>query len=154
MYRTHFSSPGIVIGYMVRKHPQWMIRFQSGQFDKPDRLFKDIVQEWKQVTTSETNVKELIPQFFMPDQTEFLLNSLNLDFGTTQHGLDVGDVQLPQWTSKVREFLQQNRKALESKYVSHNLHRWIDLIFGHLQKSEEHNNVFHPFSYEENFDKS
>ena len=27
LYNTHYSSPGYVIGYNVRKNPQWMIKF-------------------------------------------------------------------------------------------------------------------------------
>ncbi len=28
MYGTHYSAPGYVIGYLVRKHPQYMLKFQ------------------------------------------------------------------------------------------------------------------------------
>ena len=43
------------------------------------------------------------------------------------------------------------RQALESELVSKQLHRWIDLIFGYLQKGENAltaNNLFHPLCYE------
>lgn len=39
------------------------------------------------------------------------------------------------------------RQALESAYVTKNLHRWIDLVFGFKQQGEEAVkaiNVFHP----------
>lgn len=47
MYGTHYSTPGYVIGYLVRKKPQYMLKLQSGKFDKPDRLFKSIKDDWK-----------------------------------------------------------------------------------------------------------
>lgn len=38
-YGTHYSSPGYVVGYLVRKHPLWMLHLQSGKFDAADRMF-------------------------------------------------------------------------------------------------------------------
>lgn len=43
------------------------------------------------------------------------------------------------------------RKALESDYVSNNLHKWIDLIFGYKQRGQEAikaKNVFFHLTYE------
>jgi factor associated with neutral sphingomyelinase activation len=46
LYGTHYSAPGYVIGYLFRKHPRWMIKFQGGHFDNPNRLFKGIALEY------------------------------------------------------------------------------------------------------------
>jgi factor associated with neutral sphingomyelinase activation len=46
LYGTHYSAPGYVIGYLVRKNPLWMLKLQGGKFDNPNRLFKGMHKEW------------------------------------------------------------------------------------------------------------
>lgn len=110
-------------------------------------MFKGVNKEWKSCNTNPTNVKELIPEFFM-DNTDFLVNHMKLDLGTRANGKKVEDVKLPSWANTAEEFLRKNRQALESSHVCNNLHKWIDLIFGCKQNSIDDNNVYHPYSYE------
>ena len=148
LYGTHYSCPGYVIGFLVRSDPQLMIKFQGGRFDNPNRLFKGVKKEWTSCCTNPGNVKELIPEFFMEEKQLFLKNFMKLDLGTRSNGKRVDDVKLPRWAKTPAEFLRKNRQALESEYVSQNLHHWINLIFGVYQCSIEHNNVFHPVTYQ------
>lgn len=53
------------------------------------------------------------------------------------------------------DFLRKMKEALESPYVSQNLHNWIDLIFGNKQKGQaaiDADNVFYPLTYEGNIE--
>ena len=65
-----------------------------------------------------------------PSARRFLVNGDSLALGTRQDGRAVGNVELPPWASTPEHFLALHRTALESPYVSANLHYWIDLIFG------------------------
>lgn len=60
----------------------------------------------------------------------FLKNMDKLALGTRQNGRLVGDVELPPWAGSPSEFVELHRAAIESPYVSANLHHWLDLIFG------------------------
>lgn len=96
------------------------------------------------------DVKELIPEFFY--FPEFLKNLNKFDLGILQMTKErVEDVVLPAWARNAEEFIAIHRRALESDYVSQNLHNWIDLIFGYKQKgakAAEALNVFYYCSYE------
>ncbi|CAA0393295.1 unnamed protein product [Arabidopsis thaliana] len=157
-YGSHYSSAGIVLFYLIRLPPfsAENQKLQGGQFDHADRLFNSIRETWLSAAGrgNTSDVKELIPEFFyMP---EFLENRFNLDLGEKQSGDKVGDVILPPWArGSVREFIRKHREALESDYVSENLHHWIDLIFGHKQRgkaAENAVNVFYHYTYEGNVD--
>ncbi|KAI5301475.1 hypothetical protein KEM56_001679, partial [Ascosphaera pollenicola] len=81
------------------------------------------------------------------------VNINDYDFGLRQNtATSIGDVELPPWAKgDPKIFIQKHREALESPYVSENLHHWIDLVFGFKQKGEaalEATNVFHHLSYQ------
>ena len=82
------------------------------------------------------------------DNPAFLTNQIRLDLGVRANGKRVDDVKLPKWARTPAEYLLKNREALESNYVSENIHYWIDLIFGSKQCSLEDKNVFHPATYQ------
>ena len=65
--------------------------------------------------------------------------------------MQVDDVQLPPWAEDPADFVAKLREALESDYVSANLHSWIDLVFGFKQTGQaavEADNVFYYLTYE------
>ncbi|DAZ98199.1 TPA: hypothetical protein N0F65_005331 [Lagenidium giganteum] len=157
-YGTHYSSAGIVLHYLMRVEPftSHCLQLQGGKFDHADRLFQSVGGAWKSAAGIESaqngtqDVKELIPEFFyLPT---FLKNVNQCDFGRDQNGVQVDDVILPPWANgSPREFVRVNREALESSYVSANLHHWIDLIFGYKQQgpaAAEACNVFYHLTYE------
>ncbi|KAF2492671.1 beach-domain-containing protein [Lophium mytilinum] len=152
-YGTHYSSAMIVTQYLIRLQPfvQSYLLLQGGTFDHADRLFSDIHKTWLSVSKENmTDVRELIPEFFyLP---EFLSNVNNYNFGIKQGETEpINHVKLPPWAKgDPHVFIAKHREALESPYVSKNLHHWIDLVFGFKQRGEaavEATNVFHYLSY-------
>lgn len=49
LYGSHYSAPGFVLFYLVRKYPQYMLCLQNGRFDHPDRMFNRYMKLFKQV---------------------------------------------------------------------------------------------------------
>jgi WD40 repeat protein len=138
----------------------------GGKFDLADRLFQSVAASWRSASRDNLqDVRELIPEFFyLPD---FLLNKNAFNYGVTQHGKIVHHVTLPPWAKgDPTRFVRMQRKvspiamlrsffppasnapfmhpfvcfhlqALESDFVSRNLHKWVDLVFGYKQRGRE-----------------
>lgn len=151
-YGSHYSSMGIVLYYLLRLEPFTALHrnLQGGKFDHADRLFQSIEGTYRNCLSNTSDVKELIPEFYyLP---EFLVNSNSYHIGVKQDGDPIGDVCLPPWAKgSPEEFIYRNREALESEYVSSNLHHWIDLVFGYKQRGKpavEAANIFYYLTYE------
>ena len=79
--------------------------------------------------------QELIPEFFcLP---EMFTNMNGYKLGSQEDGRKVSDIELPPWASTPHEFVRINRQALESEFVSCQIHQWIDLIFGYKQRGKQ-----------------
>lgn len=153
---THYSTPTAVAYYLIRLEPytKCMYNINDEKLDVPGRTFHSIQQSYflsSGLSGSQSDVKELIPEFFF--LPEFLENRNRIAFGTLENGNDIGDMILPPWAHNSSiEFIRKHRDALESEYVSQNLHHWINLIFGHKQRGEkavEAVNIFYHFTYED-----
>ncbi|XP_034836250.1 neurobeachin isoform X5 [Maniola hyperantus] len=148
-YGTHYSTAAFVLNWLIRIEPMttMFLALHGGKFDHPNRLFSSIALSWKNCQRDTSDVKELIPElFFLP---EMLVNSSGYKLGIPES--PSGDVILPPWASSAEEFVRINRMALESEFVSCQLHQWIDLIFGYKQRGPEAvraTNVFYYLTYE------
>lgn len=150
LYGTHYSTPGYCLYYLVRSMPEHMLRLQAGKFDAPDRMFYDLSATWNGVTGINSDLKELIPEFYISDGS-FLLIPDGLDLGIRQSGKRVTNVTLPPWAYDTNDFIDKCRDALESDYVSNHINTWIDLIFGSKQRgtaAETADNLFYYLTYE------
>ncbi|XP_041358388.1 neurobeachin-like isoform X2 [Gigantopelta aegis] len=150
-YGTHYSTAAFTLNWLIRVEPftTMFLNMQEGKFDHPNRIFSSIGQSWKNCQRDTSDVKELIPEFYtLP---EMLSNSNSYTFGKQEDGYVVDDVQLPPWAKSPEDFVRILRMALESEFVSCQLHHWIDLIFGYKQRGPEAvraTNVFYYLTYE------
>ncbi|XP_035021718.2 lipopolysaccharide-responsive and beige-like anchor protein isoform X5 [Hippoglossus stenolepis] len=150
-YGTHYSTSSFTMMWLLRMEPftTFFLNFQGGKFDHADRTFSSVARAWRNCQRDTSDVKELIPEFYyLP---EMFVNSNRYNLGVMEEGSVVSDVELPPWAKSPEEFVRINRLALESEFVSCQLHQWIDLIFGYKQQGPEATralNVFYYLTYE------
>ncbi|XP_070683964.1 lipopolysaccharide-responsive and beige-like anchor protein [Pempheris klunzingeri] len=150
-YGTHYSTSSFTQMWLLRLEPftTFFLNFQGGKFDHADRTFSSVSRAWRNCQRDTSDVKELIPEFYYLPEMFVNANSYNL--GVMEEGTVVSDVELPPWAKSPEEFVRINRLALESEFVSCQLHQWIDLIFGYKQQGPEATralNVFYYLTYE------
>lgn len=150
-YGTHYSTAAFVLNWLVRIEPftTAFLLFNDRKFDHPDRMFSSVLNAWNNCQRDTSDVKELIPEWFF--LSEMFYNESHYDFGIREDGFVVDNVELPPWSKNAEEFVRINRLALESEFVSSQIHHWIDLIFGYKQRGPEairSTNVFYYLSYE------
>jgi hypothetical protein len=151
---SHYSSPAAAAHWLLRAEPALQLRLQGGRFDAPDRQFACVAEAWRSALEVESDLKELLPQFYDPAVAPALLiNATRAPLGATSAGAALGDAALPPWArGSPAEFAVRMAAALESAPASARLHRWIDLVFGVAargRRAEVASNVYHYMTYDE-----
>ncbi|XP_062992178.1 lipopolysaccharide-responsive and beige-like anchor protein isoform X2 [Elgaria multicarinata webbii] len=150
-YGTHYSTASFTLTWLLRMEPftTFFLNLQGGKFDHADRTFSSVSRAWRNSQRDTSDIKELVPEFYyLP---EMFVNFNNYNLGVMDDGTVVSDVELPPWAKTPEDFVRLNRLALESEFVSCQLHQWIDLIFGYKQQGPEavrSLNIFYYLTYE------
>ncbi|TRY90962.1 hypothetical protein DNTS_022194, partial [Danionella cerebrum] len=146
-YTSLYSTAASTLYWLVRIEPftTFFLNCNNNKFDHPDRTFSGIARSWRSCQRDTSDVRELIPEFYyLP---EMFVNSSGFDLGVRDDQTTVCDVDLPVWAKKPEDFVRINRMALESEFVSCQLHQWIDLIFGYKQRGPEAIRALNLFHY-------
>ena len=154
-FSSHYSNPTYVSHFMTRVFPFSFvsIEIQGNKFDDPNRIFHSMEKTFESCMTLKDDVRELIPEFYYFPEMFKNLNNLNLTqdlLNADGEKIVINDVDLPLWSEKKEaNFIIKMRKVLENN--STKINKWIDIIFGVLQKgekAEEIHNLFQAQSYE------
>ena len=158
-YGTHYSNPMYVNHYLLRLFPYSVIiiEMQGNQFDDPQRLFFSLNNTFHSATTQKCDVRELIPEFFYLPEMFLNINQLNMGnvsilnetTGDTT-SFKINNVNLPPWCNNNPYLFVSIMIEILNSYKINNLNKWIDLIFGTLQKGKKARkakNIFSPYSY-------
>jgi len=94
-FNTRYSNIVYTANYMVRLFPYSFscIELQGDSFDNPNRLFFAIENTFYNISTQQSDLRELIPEFFyLP---EMLININLINFGKRNNGEKVSNVIVP-----------------------------------------------------------
>ena len=124
-YGSHYSCPGCILYYLVRRDSQLMLCLQNGRFDHPNSLHRPggMLQLANQIS------RNLFVSFTIQKREENIyFNSMKIDFGVRHTGERVGDVALPSLAKNNKYMVDKLRLALENPTVSRSLHCTCGLI--------------------------
>ena len=78
LYGKHYSTPSDVMYFLVRSHPHYFLRLQNGNFGPADRLFNSIENCWDYLLQENSDVKELVPEFFNSELLYLLIKTADI----------------------------------------------------------------------------
>ena len=122
-FNIHYSNQGFIMYYLIRVNPitTEAIKFQSGKFDYPGRIFNSIESFYSAYQISDEN-RELIPEFFY--DFNFMLNLNKNNFGFIEEK-QINNVDVSPFNNTVEYIIYMRKKLEEFK-----INDWIDKKFG------------------------
>uniref|UniRef100_A0A8B9LQ11 Neurobeachin b n=1 Tax=Astyanax mexicanus TaxID=7994 RepID=A0A8B9LQ11_ASTMX len=145
-YTTHYSTADSTLHWLVRIEPftTFFLNTNGNKFDHANRTFSGIMRSWRHCQRDTSDVKVRRREKYRSRHTTVYTSGQRSTCQLTSK-CPIG--KAPEDMMKY----QLNPTALESEFVSCQLHQWIDLIFGYKQRGPEAVralNVFHHLTYE------
>ena len=162
---THYSTSSYIFYYLMRTNPfgQNLIKLQNYKQENPNRMFLSF-KETQKVLKSSTDNREMIPDLFC--YVDYLCN-VNCSFlGIRANSSLVDDFYINDVISNFDkntnlittyvECLYRQRKLLNDIFITKNLDKWVDIVFGKKQmpknplEAAKSCNTFSKYTYEQN----
>ena len=178
-YVVNYSNVSIINNYLIRIFPFNLLchKINQDSFENNEFLFYDMLNTVKLSLSCQTDVKEIIPEFFyfpefLENNNNFILNyqkENEFDNVNIQENY-INELFYNNDKKKLlieNDFLYENndnflkcflyilnlKRIFESEIITKKINYWIDLIFGIYQKFDKANkikNLFRPESYLDN----
>ena len=156
-FNTHYSNGVYTCNYLLRLFPYSFIaiEIQGDGFDEPNRLFHSIEHCFNSISNLNTDLRELLPEFyFLP---EMFININEINFKKKNDEIPINDVEMPEIIPKNEnsnnyrcfKFIEYMRNCLEEKHIK--IYNWLHLIFGIKQRYNDINKLDQYFRSETYF---
>ena len=144
-FNSHYSNSGFIFYYLIRSNPITNngIKFQSGRFDAPARLFYSF-KSFFDIFSSCEDYREFIPEFFY--NWRFLLNLNKNNFGYFKEQNTFINNVVNEYQNNFYETILLFRKLLDEE---NEIGNWIDIFFGKYQLDKKGYNIYQLYSYEQ-----
>ena len=127
---NHYSTSAYICFYLMRANPftNNMIKFQSDNFDIPDRQYSDMKQTIF-LCQKMNNNREMIPELF--SIPEIYINLNDNDFGERKDGVRVHNITFDPYAENPIEFSYIIKNKINNNIeINNKINKWFDFIFG------------------------
>ena len=153
-FESNFSTGKYVCNYLLRLFPYSLIAIeqQGDGYDEPNKLFDSIEETFYKISSSENDLRELIPEFFY--FPEIFLNINKINFNKKDNNKIINNVKIPNEILNYNiddnnnnliekksiiyfycKFIEKLKNDLEKRYLD--VYKWSNIIFGEKQKYNE-----------------
>ena len=136
-HNNHYSTAAYVYFYLMRINPfsNNMIKFQSNDFDIPDRQFSTI-KGTLELCEQCNNNREAIPELFEIPEVYYNINYN--DFGRLKDKTRIHNLSIEPYAKSGIEYCYKLRKRINYDLETNkNIQKWFDFIFGVNQWSNK-----------------
>ena len=138
-HSNHYSTSAYICYYLMRTNPYTnsMIKFQSNNFDVPDRQFFDLGQTLI-LCEKNNNNREPIPEMYTIPEIYINLNDNDFGKQTQQNQGRIHNVEFKPYANNAYDFIYKFKYKLNTdEKINSKINEWFDFIFGINQYNKE-----------------
>ena len=138
-HSNHYSTSAYICYYLMRINPftESMIKFQSNNFDVPERQFSDMKQTLI-LCENNNNNREPVPELYTIPEAYINLNYNDFGVQTLNKLGRIHNVKFSPYASNAYEFIYNFKYRLNNNEETNtNINMWFDFIFGINQYSKD-----------------
>ena len=131
-HSNHYSTSAYICYFLMRTNPftESMIKFQSNNFDVPERQFSDMKQTLI-LCENNNNNREPIPELYTIPEAYINLNYNDFGEQTLNKTGRIHNVKFSPYASNAYEFIYNFKNRLNNdEETNTNINMWFDFIFG------------------------